>query len=126
MARTLRDTPEDLKLVSAHVAQLPRRSAPRTIDASPIRGEVTYQTCAACHGADGMGNQVLNAPPIAGSSDWYLLTQLKNFKAGIRGGNPAVDINGATMMGIATTLDEQSMLDVISYINLLGDTGAAK
>ena len=36
----------------------------------------------------------LFAPPLRGASDWYLLTQLKNFKAGIRGADPA-DQTGA-------------------------------
>ena len=52
------------------------------------KGKARYAVCMACHGADGMGNKVLNAPKIAGQESWYLERQLKNFKAGIRGADP--------------------------------------
>ena len=41
--------------------------------------------CAACHGANGQGNQALGAPPLAGQDAAYLARQLNNFKAGRRG-----------------------------------------
>jgi cytochrome c oxidase subunit 2 len=58
-------------------------------------GQAAYATCAACHGADGAGNKALNSPAIAGQEAWYVARQLKNFKAGIRGG--ANDMFGMTM-----------------------------
>ena len=36
------------------------------------------------HGAAGEGKEELNAPALAGRSDWYLVTQLTNYKAGSR------------------------------------------
>ena len=33
----------------------------------------------------GQGAQATNAPRLKGMSDWYLVTQLKNFHQGIRG-----------------------------------------
>jgi cytochrome c oxidase subunit 2 len=52
-------------------------------------------------------------------SDWYLLTQLNNFKARIRGGHED-DIYGDQMYMIAASLiDDQAMNDVIAYINTL-------
>jgi cytochrome c553 len=61
----------------------------------------------------------MNAPPIAGASDWYLLAQLKKFKAGVRGANPA-DVTGGTMRPMAMTLaDEQAMKNVIAHISTL-------
>ena len=57
-------------------------------------------------------------PPLAGTSDWYQLTALQKFKAGVRGGPK--DPTGATMRGMAMQLpDEQSMRDVIAYIATL-------
>ena len=53
---------------------------------------------------------------LAKLDDWYVLTQLKKFKAGIRGANPA-DVSGATMRPMAATLpDEQAMRDVVAHI----------
>ena len=45
-------------------------------------GASCYATCAACHGADGQGVAATNAPRLKGMSDWYMATQLKNFKTG--------------------------------------------
>ena len=35
------------------------------------KGKAAYAVCAACHGANGMGNKALNAPKIAGQEPWY-------------------------------------------------------
>lgn len=90
-----------------------------TLEGNVARGRTAFQSCAACHGADAMGNEALNSPALAGQNDWYLVTQLKNFRTGIRGSHPE-DINGATMMTMARTLrDDQAIVDVVSYINTL-------
>ena len=49
------------------------------------RGEALFDTCAPCHGDDGAGNEELQAPAIAGASDWYIEYQLQKFKDGARG-----------------------------------------
>jgi hypothetical protein len=52
-------------------------------------------------------------------SDWYMVTQLKNFKHGIRGGDRR-DSYGPQMANIAAMLDSERMTnDVIAYINTL-------
>jgi cytochrome c553 len=61
----------------------------------------------------------MGAPPLVTASDWYLLTQLKNLKNGVRTPNAAADASGAMMAPIAATLDEQAMKDVIAYIQTL-------
>ena len=62
----------------------------------PAKGQALYATCASCHGANGEGNQALNAPAIAGQQDWYLTRQLKNYQEGIRGTH-AKDVYGMQM-----------------------------
>ena len=48
--------------------------------------------------------------------DWYVVRQLQNFKAGIRGTHPE-DINGQTMRPMSMTLaDDKAMKDVAAYI----------
>lgn len=110
---------DDRKAIAKYVAALPQPKLENTVKGSLVRGEQLYQTCVACHGADGKGNQQVQAPRIAGASDWYLLTQLKNFKAGVRGADPAKDPMGASMRGMAMALDDQAMLDVVAYITRL-------
>jgi len=119
MSRTLL-TEEDMQAVASHIVSLGSSPIEATLEGGdPAKGQVTYQTCLACHGPDGKGNDLLNAPSLIHQHDWYQLTQLKNFKEGIRGGNPQ-DITGAQMRPMAMMLvDEQAMKDVIAYIQTL-------
>jgi len=111
---------EEIRDVAAYVASLPPADPARTLDGDPARGQALYAPCIACHGPEGKGNQALNAPPLTGVSDWYALTQLQNFKAGIRGAKPG-DATGALMRPMAMTLpDPQAMRDVIAYVMTLG------
>lgn len=94
--------------------------APVTLQGDSARGQQLYATCATCHGDQAQGIESTGAPQLAGQNDWYLLTQLKNFKAGFRG-SEAADTFGNQMRLMAQSLtDEQAMLDVIAYINTLG------
>ncbi len=119
MALTLRSD-EDVEAVASYVASLaPVKPASTLTDGDPVKGETYYATCLACHGPNGEGNQQMNAPALNHSSDWYMLTQLHNFRTGVRGAN-AGDATGAIMRPMAATLpDEQAIRDVIAYIMTL-------
>jgi len=110
----------NLEDVAAYAAALPDVSpAPTLTGGDPERGAKLYATCIPCHGADATGNPALKGPQLRYSSDWYLLTQLENFKAGVRGAAPG-DVTGAQMRAMSGTLvDEQAMKDVIAYIMTL-------
>jgi len=118
MARTLYSK-TDISSVSNFVANLKPMASQPTITGSVIAGEAKFKICASCHGTEAKGMQAVSAPPLVFSSDWYLLTQLKNFKNGLRGNDPAKDPTGATMSGMAAILDEKAMHDVIVYIQTL-------
>ena len=101
------------------------------------KGKAAYAVCAACHGANGMGNKALNAPQIAGQEPWYLERQLNNFKGGIRGANPK-DTYGMQMRPMALTLaNDQAVSDMAAFLSSMpvskssestvkGDTSAGK
>lgn len=111
---------EDIAAVAAYVASLPRPHAEATLDGDAARGASLYSPCVACHGEDGTGDEAQGAPPLAGASDWYLLTQLGHFKAGVRGADPR-DESGGRMRAMASGLaDEQAMKDVVAHISTLG------
>lgn len=116
MAKHLKDK-EQISAVASYVAALPATKTTATLKGSWVKGEVHYKLCIACHGADGKGNEQLKAPGLVGRSDWYLLTQLRNYKAGVRGNDPKRDAVGMTMRPITLTLDEQAMIDVVTYIS---------
>ena len=85
-------------------------------------GQVLYPVCSACHGAQGEGNEMLNAPKLAGQHGWYLKRQLKNFQLGLRGSN-AGDTFGAQMAPMAAILVDDAALDnVVAYITSLEET----
>jgi len=91
-----------------------------TLAGDAVAGQPLYGTCATCHGAQAQGNEALGAPALAGQNDWYLVTQLQNFKAGYRGTH-AGDSYGAQMVPMAAALaDDAAILNVVSYINTLG------
>lgn len=119
MARTIKHE-EDVENIAAYVANLPAPKISHTIAGDVNRGKERFAVCVACHGPQAAGQSALNAPPLTGTNDWYQLTQLKNFKARIRAGNPAKDPFGAQMTAIAASLeDEQVMRDILAYINTL-------
>jgi cytochrome c553 len=119
LARTI-STDADVKLVSEYVSKMKRPMLEATVKGNAVKGMTAYAVCSACHGAKGEGVKALSAPPLVGTSDWYLVTQIKNFKAGIRGANAAIDPTGASMAPMAATLvDEQAVKDVVSYIQKL-------
>ncbi|MBW1830446.1 MAG: cytochrome c [Deltaproteobacteria bacterium] len=121
MAKAL-NTDEKVDIVAAYVASLPPTHPEPTLEGgNPATGKIYFATCVQCHGADARGNIDEFGPPLAGASDWYLLTQLQNFKAGVRGTH-ADDVTGAKMRPFSMTLPtEQAMKDVIAYIGTLSE-----
>lgn len=94
-------------------------SRPDVDPASVARGKSLYQICAACHGEKAMGNPANQAPRLNGQHPWYLASQLKNFRAGIRGMDDQ-DTNGRVMQPMSMTLpDDQAVADVVAYISTL-------
>jgi cytochrome c oxidase subunit 2 len=115
MAATLGDDTA-IDNVTAYIKTLPDNPAPATVKGNAKNGQKPYVTCGACHGSDGRGNQAMNAPGLKGMSDWYLVTQLKNFKQGIRGAH-AQDMYGPQMALMAAILpDDQAINDLVAYI----------
>jgi cytochrome c oxidase subunit 2 len=118
MAATLADDAA-MNNVVAYIKTLPDNRAPATLTGYTASSHNLYATCEACHGSDGRGIQAMNAPRLAGMSDWYMVTQLKNFKHRIRGAQ-ANDRYGPQMASVAAVLaDDQATNDLVAYINTL-------
>jgi cytochrome c oxidase subunit II len=116
MAATLVDDAA-INNVVAYIKTLPDNPAPATLNNDASDGRKHYATCQACHGFDGRGIQATNAPRLAGMSDWYMVTQLKNFRDGIRGAHPG-DLYGPQMASMAAMLtDDQETQDLVAYID---------
>lgn len=129
IAMTLRSE-QDVKDVSAYVAQMTPVAPESTLTGGDAEvGKGKYAICAQCHGPEGEGyagtknsmGQVKQVPALAGRSDWYLQTQIHNFKAKIRGTNaaPGSDKFMMATTWVNTMATEQDVLDVLAYIQTL-------
>jgi cytochrome c oxidase subunit 2 len=118
MAATLPDDTA-IRNVVAYIKTLPDQPAPATVTANLAQGRSLYANCSICHGDEGRGIGSTNAPRLAGMSDWYLVTQLDNFRQGIRGRHPD-DVYGIQMSSMAAILTgEHETADLAAYVNSL-------
>lgn len=113
------DREGDIESVAQYVASLSPIYPASTLHGNAGAGAALYeQLCVTCHGPDGLGDETLRAPPIVQLHDWYLVGELRNFRAGARGANPA-DTWGLTMRGNTVAMTDQAMEDVIAYVQTL-------
>jgi cytochrome c oxidase subunit 2 len=114
-ARVIVDTEKDFQ---AWLATQPTYAQTRAAVAGDVAaGQASYALCSTCHGAQGEGEQQLNAPKLAGQTGWYLARQLQNFKLGVRDKEQFAQ----QMDAIAATLDDAAIKNVVAYINSLPD-----
>jgi len=117
MAQAL--TANDIEEVSRYVRNVKSAAPESTIDGDRNRGHALYQSCSACHGAGGEGNEVLGGPALTTQNDWYLATQLKNYRNNVRG-HAADDTYGQQMKAAAQLLgDDAAIMDVVAYLSSL-------
>jgi cytochrome c oxidase subunit 2 len=124
MAATLVDD-NAIANVAAFVKSLPDTPVETKVTGDAARGKAAYAACATCHWRKAEGMQAMDAPRLAGMSDWYLVQQLQNFRSGLRGKHPK-DAYGMQMSPMAATLaSDQAINDVIAYINSISNTARA-
>lgn len=105
----------DRSTVAAYVASLPRVRVAAGTAATDNGRNYFNAICSACHGSNGLGNETLGAPRLAGLPTAYLARQLAAFKSGQRGAQ-AGDKYGAQMRSISTMLpDARTEQDVVAY-----------
>jgi cytochrome c oxidase subunit II len=103
--------------VVAYIKTLKPTPQVAALKGDAVAGKATFtKVCAACHGPAGKGMLALKTPALAGQADWYMVTQLNKFKAGIRGADPR-DVTGAQMRPMAAQLkDDAAVANVVTYI----------
>jgi len=74
-------------------------------------GHDLYKKCIVCHGKRGEGKSGQNAPAIGGQYAWYVETQIKNMKDGVR-------VN-KVMNPYINRLSEKDISDLSLYISKL-------
>lgn len=100
---------EELKAIASWVVMTQSTRPTPTLSGDPSVGKTLYQSCAACHGANGEGNKAIGAPNLTGLNDWYLANQLNHFRGDLRGSN-TTDIYGQQMKAASSivTSDEDA------------------
>ena len=86
-------------------------SVPLWAGGDATNGKTVFQKCISCHGSNGEGKQSQKAPRLAGQHDWYIVTQLKNFKGGVRKNPP--------MLPFIKNLTDKDFEDVAAYLTSL-------
>lgn len=109
----------EIDSVVASISAWPAVDNVPTIDGDVEHGAELYQSCAACHGANGEGNEMLRAPGLTAKDDWYLARQLRLFKSGYRGGHPEDQWGQQMRASVAVLSTDQDINDVLAYINSL-------
>ena len=87
----------------------------RTVRGSLEKGKEYYnQRCASCHGGDGEGKRLLNAPSLQRLEGWYFLEQMRKFRSGDRGYHPQ-DIGGQAMAAASQEISDRNLRNVVAY-----------
>ena len=86
---------------------------------NPKRGAELYRDlCMECHRFNGRGELAFRSSQPIGLQDWYIVSQLKKYRAGLRGAEKE-DLDGIKMLRITNQMTDASFLDeflLIPYI----------
>lgn len=92
-------------------------------------GAQLYQACESCHGSDGAGDIVQDAPAIAGLPAWYVASQLERFQTGLRGKHPD-DVEGLKMrpmsLQVNSPVQRQAVADHVASLPPVRNTATLR
>ena len=109
-------TDEQIADVVAYITSLEPPNPPKTVEGDLALGKQAFETCIPCHGEHGEGAKSLDAPRLSRQHDWYIVRQLQNFIAGIRGSHQN-DIYGAQMRIMSQMLESDERVRAVpAYI----------
>ena len=113
---------KEIMAAAEYAMKLPRAGANHKKFGDAKKGKVHYTTkCIHCHGMRGEGysNPALPAPRLLGQSDFYIVDQIKSFKAGHRDTGTPANMQMKAMSNLLVTEDD--MKDVAAYLRSLDD-----
>lgn len=113
---------KEIQAAAKYAMKLPRAGANHKKFGDAKKGKVHYSTkCIHCHGMRGEGysNPALPAPRLLGQSDFYIVDQIKSFKAGHRDTGTPANLQMKAMSNLLVTEDD--MKDVAAYLRTLDD-----
>jgi len=108
-----------MKNLAAYIQTLSGKPQHTMTSGDANAGKAKYMLCATCHGTNGEGMPAMKSPGLTNLPDYYIVTQLKNFKHGVRGADAAKDMQGSMMAPMAKMLTEEDMKNLAAYIKTL-------
>jgi cytochrome c553 len=108
-----------LKVISALLTVAVFLPGPAAAAGDPAEGKLKAYTCTGCHGIPGYNNvyPTYKVPKVGGQNYEYLVTALKQYRAGQR--------NHSTMQSQAQALSDQDIEDLAAYLAALGEKDTA-
>lgn len=89
---------------------------PAPVTPNLARGKQLFVYCKTCHGENGEGSTLAEAPQIAGLDTEYIISQIHKFQTGIRGADPH-DTTGLKMRPMSRQLRSEE--DIIHVANTI-------
>jgi len=113
-------TAADKAAAAAYIATLPR-TAPVASAKGDLNNGKTYfnAVCSACHNANGLGNQSMSVPRLAGIDSAYLARQMAAFRSGARGYHKDDKFGKQMRAAVGMLPDAKTEQDVLAYIGSL-------
>jgi len=119
MARQMMSDAE-VDAVVAYVAAMPDVEVIPTLpEPDPAAGGADFAACAVCHGEKGEGNESIMAPRIARLNDWYVASQIRKYRSGIRGGAEGDDVGAAMREMVNKAVAPERIDNLAAYIQRL-------
>jgi len=104
----------------AYVAAMPDVEVIPTLpEPDPAAGGADFAACAVCHGEKGEGNESIMAPRIARLNDWYVASQIRKYRSGIRGGAEGDDVGAAMREMVNKAVAPERIDNLAAYIQRL-------
>lgn len=109
--------PVGVRDVSGYIAALELIPTQVTLTGGdPERGaEIFRERCMECHRYNGRGEPAFLSAQLIGLQDWYLMSQMKKFRDGSRGGH-AEDVYGNKMHRVTERMTDESFRDIATHI----------
>ena len=82
--------------------------------------EMFRERCMECHRYNGRGESAFRSGQLIGLQDWYIVSQLKKFRDGVRGHNED-DLEGGKMHRVTERMTDESFLDLAAHIAELAE-----
>ena len=108
--------PKQINFLAKWYSKQPVKKESPTVKGDNLKGEVLYkQNCSGCH-SGGPGKFFTGSPSLKQLPDWYIFTQVKNFKTGKRGSNPQ-DKKGLKMAERVKDLDDEQLQNIAAFLH---------